>query len=144
MSRSSHIAVLILVLNASGAQAGPIAGTWRYESKVPDPVYGEPEHLVLEIRVEGKKLCGTYLSAYRGGMRVAEGRFSGRLTGATGSVRYEAGWAEVAGEGRATLRRTGTTLTWRVETPGPEPDFMIKSAVLVRTAKSIGAAIRCK
>jgi hypothetical protein len=138
-----RVGTLLLAVCTASAAAGDIGGTWRYKSTVADAVYGEPEYLDLAIRVEGAKVCGNYLSAYRGGMRVAEGSFSGLLAHGEWIVTYEAGWAGVVGDGKASVRASGAKLSWKVVQPGPEPDYVIQSALLHRASTRIEPPSRC-
>jgi hypothetical protein len=135
---------MAFAFHVTGAEASDMSDTWRYESAVPDAIYGQPEYLDLAIRIEGTKVCGNFLSAYRGGMRVAEGSFSGSLSAGEAMVTYDAGWAGAAGEGKAKVRPIGATLSWHVLQPGPEPDHVIRTAVLRRASTTIEPPSTCR
>jgi len=97
--RCSSLWLFPMLLSASiTAAASPFAGDWEYVSAKPDAVYGEPEKLTISLQVTGKKVCGTYMSIYRGGMKVAEGELHGTVKDAQATVTYEASWGNIAGE----------------------------------------------
>lgn len=120
-----------------------LEGDWAYTSSKPDPMFKEPPSLHLSIRVNGKKVCGTYMSAYRGGMRVAEGEFKGTQVGETATVVYDVGWDNTTGEGTARLRLKGEKLDWVVIKPGPEPDYVLPRAILKRSSKLLETPTQC-
>ena len=134
-----------MLLSATvGAGASPIAGDWEYISAKPDAVYGEPQELILSIQVNGKKICGTYMSVYRGGMKVAEGELHGTVNNAQATVTYEAGWGNTTGYGVARLHVRHQKLEWLVTRAGPEPDYMLRSAKLHRSQAKLEKSEKCK
>jgi len=134
-----------MLLSANiAAEASPVTGDWEYISAKPDAVYGEPEKLILSLQVSGKKVCGTYMSVYRGGMKVAEGQLHGTVNDAQATVTYEAGWGSITGEGVARLHVRGQQLEWLVTRPGPEPDYMLRSAKLHRSQAKLEKPAKCE
>ena len=79
MHTASRWLCLWALSSALPAGAVQVAGDWAYTSTKADAAYGEPEHLFISVQVIGKKVCGRYMSAYRGGMKVAEGKFHGTV-----------------------------------------------------------------
>jgi len=131
------VVVLLSATSATAAkQPRSLAGDWEYTSAQHDAVYGEPEGLFVSIRVVGNRICGSYMSAYRGGMKVASGALHGTVSNGHASVTYEAGWAGVTGDGRGHLRLRGRKLEWQVTRPGPDPDYIIRAATL-RPSKNL-------
>lgn len=134
-----------LLTACTAALAHGATGEWEYSAARPDPVYGEPEALRLSLLVAGNRICGAYVSSYRGGMRVAEGTLKGGVTGATAAIVYEAGWAGVTGTGTARIRLNKGSLSWLVIAAGPEPDYMVRKAVLQRVKQQrLEAPTQCK
>lgn len=130
MTSISRLLLVLLAAQHVVSHAATFGGHWEYISKRPDPVYGEPESLHLAITVSGKALCGSYMSAYRGGMKVAEGTFKGTFSGGNAIVVYDAEWAGRQATGKATLRLVNGEIEWVVTQPAPEFDYVVQVAVL--------------
>jgi hypothetical protein len=108
-------------------------GHWKYEANASDPVYGEPESLNMVLRTNGSTVCGSLMSAWRGGMKVDERRFSGELHGGTARVQYEEDGESGSRRGTAELRWNGAALAWRVVVPAGEGDYVVRRARLHRS-----------
>ena len=134
----------LLIAFHAASHAVTFSGHWEYVSKSPDLVSGEPESLILAIHVAGKTLCGSYMSAYRGGMKLAEGTFKGTLSGGKATVVYDAEWAGRPATGKATLRLVGKQLEWAVTQPAPETDYVIQVALLSPAKPRLESPESCK
>jgi hypothetical protein len=143
--RLVSLCVCLLTLSTTcAAGAAPIAGDWAYTSTKLDALSGEPEQLFMSIQMIGNKVCGRFMSAYRGGMRIAEGEFHGTVGANQVTVTYEAGWAGVTGTGIGRLRMRGQQLEWRVTRPGPEPDYMVRTAILRPSGAKLEKPAKCE
>jgi hypothetical protein len=126
------VALLVILMCATAQAAVSLGGNWEYTAEKPDPTYGNEESLSVRMNIENGVACGTYVSAWRGGMRVAEGGFRGKVNGSRVAVTYEAGWGAETGEGLGEFSYRSGKLYWRVLRAGPGTDYMVRSAVLKR------------
>ena len=144
MLTARRLSCFLLVAFHTIGHAASIEGDWEYIGKTLDAVYGEPESLHLAIRIDGKTLCGSYMSAYRGGMKVVEGTFQGKITGNKAAVVYVADSAEPRSTGKATLRLIGSQLDWVVTQKAPESEYVIQAAVLHRASARLERPKPCE
>jgi hypothetical protein len=115
-------------------------GHWRYEARRADGVYGEPEVLLVVIRVEGDTICGSLMSAWRGGMKVDDREFRGEMRSGVAQVEYG---DEGEGRARVEVRMRGETLEWRVTAVSGERDYVLRRAILRRSKPALDDPTGC-